>query len=74
MKFLVKPDFQNNQFQNSVLQLLASDPSSPAQGQFWFNTTTKLFKYYDGTQVITLTPGLASGPAANPVFLSQNFT
>lgn len=48
---------------NVLLDTLASDQGAPVQGQFWFNTGTKLFKLYDGvsTQVIpTLAAVLAT--------------
>lgn len=34
--------------------LLASDPMSPAEGQFWYNTTSHLLKFYDGSTVQTV--------------------
>ena len=37
------------------VQSLASDPSSPLEGQVWYNTTTNLLKYYNGTAVKTVT-------------------
>jgi len=40
---------------NSVfLGLLASDPTSPTEGQIWYNTTEKQFKGYNGTEVVIL--------------------
>lgn len=47
-------DLNLNELRNPKFQLLAADPGSPVEGQFWFNTTTKLLKYFDGTDVITL--------------------
>ncbi len=35
-------------------QNLTSDPASPAEGDFWYNATDKVFRYYDGTAVQTL--------------------
>lgn len=34
----------------------AQRPSSPVEGQMWFNTETKLFEGYDGTQWIQFIP------------------
>ena len=39
----------------TFFELLASDPGSPTDGQSWYNTTTNLFKGYDGTVVIVFT-------------------
>ena len=37
------------------IELLSSDPGSPTTGQVWFNTTTSLLKYYNGTATKTVT-------------------
>jgi len=37
------------------IELLSSDPGSPTTGQVWFNTTTSLLKYYNGTATLTVT-------------------
>jgi hypothetical protein len=42
-------DLSLNQILNLVVQNLSSDPGSPVAGQFWYNTTTNVLKYYDGT-------------------------
>ena len=34
----------------------AQRPASPVEGQMWFNTTTKMFEGYNGTDWITLIP------------------
>jgi phage-related tail fiber protein len=39
-KILVSYDFSQNEIQNAKAQNLAADPSTPATGQFWYNTTT----------------------------------
>lgn len=39
---------------NALLDTLAADPSSPASGQFWFNTTGKVLRIYDGTTTQTV--------------------
>ena len=39
------------------VQSLASDPGSPLTGQLWYNTTTSVLKFYNGssTQTVTVT-------------------
>jgi hypothetical protein len=42
-------DLQKNQVQNPVAHLLASNPGTPATGQFYFNTTALKLRVYNGT-------------------------
>ena len=44
--------------ENFVLPKGASHqrPASPVEGQMWFNTTTKMFEGYDGTNWVQLIP------------------
>jgi len=34
---------------------VASDPGSPAVGEVWYNTTGNVFKFFDGSNTITVT-------------------
>ena len=36
------------------IENLASDPGSPAEGQIWFNTAGNVYKFFDGSNVITV--------------------
>lgn len=47
--FLAPIDLNKNEIRNSVVHLLATDPVSPTLGQIWFNTTSNVFKQFDGT-------------------------
>src|SRR4051794_32267880 len=47
--FLVNIDLVKNQLLNAVIQLLASDPSSPTEGQMYYNTVAHALKVYNGT-------------------------
>lgn len=60
-KFLTSVDMALNSILNVIFQPLASDPGSPASGQIWYNTTSKVYKYYDGTAVQTFGTGTGSG-------------
>ena len=41
-------------FSPTGISVLASDPGSPVEGEVWYNTTSHLLKYYDGTTVQTV--------------------
>jgi hypothetical protein len=47
-------DLRLNQIQNVVAHRVATDPATPAAGQFWYNTTQNLLKYYTGTVTIVV--------------------
>lgn len=48
-KFLVAVDVNKNEIQNYRTHNLAAAPSTPGQGQNYFNTTDKIKYYYNGT-------------------------
>lgn len=50
--FYTNIDLAKNQILNVLFQVLASAPSSPAEGQFYYNSTDKKFYYYNGTSWI----------------------
>lgn len=52
-KFLNDVDINKNQLQNPVIHPSATAPSSPKQGQIYFNTTDNNIYRYDGTQWVT---------------------
>jgi len=34
---------------------VSSDPSNPVEGQIWYNTTSNVLKFYDGSSTKTVT-------------------
>jgi hypothetical protein len=53
--------YQSQTFDNVAIlpiangvQVLASDPASPTQGQTWFNSADNQFKGYNGTSIVIL--------------------
>lgn len=58
---LVNLDINGNEIRGLRVELLAADPSGGGlyEGRLWFNTTSNLLKYYDGTTIIEL--GAAAG-------------
>jgi cytoskeletal protein CcmA (bactofilin family) len=47
-KFLTPIDLNKLELQNAVIQNLATDPESPAQGQIYYNSVSDILKVYDG--------------------------
>ena len=37
------------------IPVLASDPSNPVEGQIWYNTTSDVLKFYNGSSAQTVT-------------------
>jgi hypothetical protein len=70
MKFLTVLDLQKNELQNAVIQNLATDPSTPVQGQIYYNTASDAIKVYDGAAWVTLSTGagtVTSVSASSPL-------
>jgi hypothetical protein len=70
MKFLTVLDLQKNELQNAVIQNLATDPSSPVQGQIYYNSASDAIKVYDGAAWVTLSTGagtVTSVSASSPL-------
>ena len=54
LRFLDNISLEGNQLQNSLLQVLASNPTPLGEGQIIYNSTTNSINYYDGTSWIAL--------------------
>lgn len=50
--FLAPINLNQNEVQNALAQRLGADPGSPVAGQFWFNTSTNVWKYHNGSAAI----------------------
>ena len=57
MKFLTVLDLQKNEIQNAVIQNLAVAPSTPVQGQVYYDTVADVIKVYDGSAWVALSTG-----------------
>ena len=70
MQFLANIDLNSNELRNAKIHLLGTDPSSPADGTVWVNTTSNLLKIRLGGVTIPL--GRLDQMAAPTGALSMN--
>ena len=63
-KFLTNLDLNKNELQNAKIQNLGTAPSSPEDGQVYFDTGDNALKVYDGTSWVNLQEGDISGVTA----------
>lgn len=63
-KFLTNLDLNKNELQNAKIQNLGTAPSSPADGQIYFDTSDNALKIYDGSVWVNLQEGDISGVTA----------
>ena len=64
MKYLMNIDLNKNQLLQARVENLAADPLNAVSGQIYFNTVSKAFKVYDGTNWISL--GSGTGDVTGP--------
>lgn len=75
--FLVSIDLSKNEIQNAAFQNLASNPSSPVQGQFYWHTVDKKLYIWDGSAWVGLSAsggGVTSVTATSPLTSSGGAT
>lgn len=56
-RFVASLDLTGNQILNVRAQVLATDPGSPAAGQFWYNSSANVLRYFNGTTTIDIEGG-----------------
>ena len=61
VKFLDNLDLNDNQLLNARLQNLASDPGTANAGDIIYNSTSNLFKYYNGSDWVDPSAGTYTG-------------
>ena len=61
VNFLNNLDLNGNQLLNARLQVLASDPGSAVAGDIIYNSTSNVFKYYNGTAWVDPSAGTYTG-------------
>lgn len=65
MQYLVPINLAQNELQNAVVQVLASDPSSPVEGQIYYNSISKKLRQYDGSGWIEYGSGAGTGDVSS---------
>lgn len=65
-KFAYVIDLLKNEIRNAVLHVLASAPSSPSEGQLFYNSTSKKPQFWNGTSWVDWGTGAASGDVSGP--------
>ena len=74
VKFLTNLNLNGNQLLNARLQVLASDPGTAVAGDIIYNSSTNVFKFYNGTDWIDPSLGGISGSGTAgtiPIFTSN---
>jgi phage-related tail fiber protein len=75
VKILSNLDLNSNQLLNALLQLLGSDPGSPAEGQIWYDSTNHVLKFRNNSAtIIAGRLDQISAPTASVALNSQKIT
>jgi hypothetical protein len=54
MLVLVPLDMSKNEIRNALIHVLAADPSSPTEGQIYYNNVNHTFRFYNGSVWVSL--------------------
>lgn len=71
-KFLVDVDLAKNSLLNAVVQVLASDPGSPVEGQVYYNSVSKKLRQYNGSTWTEYGTGAGAGDVNGPASSVDN--
>lgn len=53
-KYLSSINLLQNELQNAIIQVLATDPASGKEGQIYYNSTNKVLRQYNGTKWVNV--------------------
>lgn len=67
MQFLNNVNLNLNQLLNSLMQLLGSDPGSPVEGQFWYNTAVRRPRWQSNSATNDIYPSASAATAGTNV-------
>lgn len=70
-KFLTNINLNLNELQNAKLHILGTDPVTPAEGQLWYNSTTKRYKWRNDTTTYDITDALTLGGQTGAFYLGR---
>ena len=54
IKYLSSINLLQNELQNAIIQVLATDPASGKEGQIYYNSTNKVLRQYNGTKWVNV--------------------
>lgn len=54
IKYLSSINLLQNELQNAIIQVLATDPASSKEGQIYYNSTNKVLRQYNGTKWVNV--------------------
>lgn len=75
IQILQNLELNKNQLLNAVLQVVGSAPGTPAEGQVYYNSTSKVIEFYIGTGWVTLGRlDQVTAPTASVSMNSQKIT
>jgi len=70
IQYLNNIDLNQNELQNGVIQVLSTAPSTPVEGQIYYNSTSKKLLFFDGTNWIDASGDIKSVVTTTPTTLS----
>lgn len=65
MKYLTSLDLSKNELRNAVVQVLASDPATPSEGQIYYNSASKKLRQWNGTSWVEYGTGAGAGDTSS---------